>query len=125
MVAYVSARATTLKSPAAMRVCTNASASVAVMASAIATPVVTCVPWALSEPESGRLPAVGAELPCMGPARLHVCDCVASMRPPRAMEPDLEPMAAEDARSFWIAEPGRGEIRAEPLRGAEPGDAVV
>ena len=41
------------------------------------------------------------------------------------MEPDLEPMAAEDARSFWIAEPGRGEIRAETLRGAEPGDAVV
>jgi threonine dehydrogenase-like Zn-dependent dehydrogenase len=41
------------------------------------------------------------------------------------MEPDLEPMAAEDARSFWIAEPCRGEIRVEALRRAEPGDAVV
>jgi NADPH:quinone reductase-like Zn-dependent oxidoreductase len=41
------------------------------------------------------------------------------------MEPDLEPMAAEDARSFWIAEPCRGEIRAEALRSVEPGDAVV
>jgi threonine dehydrogenase-like Zn-dependent dehydrogenase len=41
------------------------------------------------------------------------------------MEPNLEPMAGEDARSFWIAEPGRGEIRAEALRSAEPGDAVV
>ena len=34
-------------------------------------------------------------------------------------------MAGEDARSFWIAEPCRGEIRAEALRGAGPGDAVV
>jgi threonine dehydrogenase-like Zn-dependent dehydrogenase len=34
-------------------------------------------------------------------------------------------MASEDARSFWIAEPSRGEIRAEALRRAESGDAVV
>jgi len=34
-------------------------------------------------------------------------------------------MAGEHARSFWIAEPRRGEIRAEALRRAEPGDAVV
>jgi NADPH:quinone reductase-like Zn-dependent oxidoreductase len=38
---------------------------------------------------------------------------------------DLEPMSPEDARSFWITEPGRGEIRGEALRSAEPGDAVV
>jgi hypothetical protein len=37
----------------------------------------------------------------------------------------MKPMAGEDARSFWIAEPRRGEIRAETLRGAEAGDAVV
>src|SRR5215471_15508619 len=37
----------------------------------------------------------------------------------------LEPMAREDARSFWIAEPCRGEIRAEALRSAGPGEAVV
>ena len=61
----------------------------------------------------------------MGPARLHVCDCVASMRPPRAYWNPMKPMAGEDARSFWIAEPRRGEIRTETLRGAEPGDAVV
>jgi NADPH:quinone reductase-like Zn-dependent oxidoreductase len=41
------------------------------------------------------------------------------------MEAHLEPMAGEDARSFWIAGPSRGEIRAEALRRAEPGDAVV
>jgi NADPH:quinone reductase-like Zn-dependent oxidoreductase len=41
------------------------------------------------------------------------------------MELDLGPMAAEDARSFWIAEPCRGEIRTEALRAAEPGEAVV
>jgi threonine dehydrogenase-like Zn-dependent dehydrogenase len=41
------------------------------------------------------------------------------------MDPHLEPMAAEDARSFWIAEPCRGEIRAEALPAAQPGDAVV
>jgi len=34
-------------------------------------------------------------------------------------------MAGEDARSFWVVEPRRGEIRAETLRGAEPEDAVV
>jgi threonine dehydrogenase-like Zn-dependent dehydrogenase len=34
-------------------------------------------------------------------------------------------MAREEARSFWIAEPCRGEIRAEALRSAEPGEAVV
>jgi threonine dehydrogenase-like Zn-dependent dehydrogenase len=34
-------------------------------------------------------------------------------------------MAGEEARSFWIAEPRRGEIRAETLRRADTGDAVV
>ncbi|HUO68265.1 MAG TPA: zinc-binding alcohol dehydrogenase [Gammaproteobacteria bacterium] len=34
-------------------------------------------------------------------------------------------MSPEDARSFWITEPGRGEIREEVLRSAEPGDAIV
>jgi threonine dehydrogenase-like Zn-dependent dehydrogenase len=34
-------------------------------------------------------------------------------------------MAGEDARSFWIAAPGRGEIRAEALRSAQSGDAIV
>jgi len=34
-------------------------------------------------------------------------------------------MAGDDARSFWIAEPGRGEIRAEKLRAPSADDAVV
>jgi NADPH:quinone reductase-like Zn-dependent oxidoreductase len=34
-------------------------------------------------------------------------------------------MAAEAARAFWIAEPGRGEIRAEPLRDPTSDDVVV
>ena len=34
-------------------------------------------------------------------------------------------MAVGQARAFWIAEPRRGEIRVETLRGAEPGDAIV
>ena len=32
---------------------------------------------------------------------------------------------ADDARAFWIAAPGRGEIRAEPLPSVSPGDVVV
>jgi threonine dehydrogenase-like Zn-dependent dehydrogenase len=31
----------------------------------------------------------------------------------------------ELARAFWVAEPGRGEIRAEPLPSAGPDDAIV
>ena len=34
-------------------------------------------------------------------------------------------MAGEDARSFWVAEPNRGEIRAETLRRAAKDEAVV
>ncbi len=34
-------------------------------------------------------------------------------------------MADEDARSFWVAEPNRGEIRVETLRRADEGEAVV
>jgi threonine dehydrogenase-like Zn-dependent dehydrogenase len=34
-------------------------------------------------------------------------------------------MTIGDARAFWIAEPGAGEIRPEPLRHPEPGDVVV
>ena len=31
----------------------------------------------------------------------------------------------ETARAFWIAEPGRGEIRSEPLRSPAAGEALV
>ena len=31
----------------------------------------------------------------------------------------------ETARAFWVAEPGRGEIRDEPLPASAPGDVVV
>jgi threonine dehydrogenase-like Zn-dependent dehydrogenase len=34
-------------------------------------------------------------------------------------------LADEDARSFWVAEPNRGEIRVETLRRANEGEAVV
>ena len=34
-------------------------------------------------------------------------------------------MTGEDARSFWVAEPNRGEIRAETLRSAAADEAVV
>ena len=34
-------------------------------------------------------------------------------------------MTTGEARAFWIAAPGAGEIRPEPLRPPEPGDAVV
>jgi threonine dehydrogenase-like Zn-dependent dehydrogenase len=34
-------------------------------------------------------------------------------------------MAADHARAFWIAEPGRGEIRHEPLELPSPGAVVV
>jgi threonine dehydrogenase-like Zn-dependent dehydrogenase len=31
----------------------------------------------------------------------------------------------EEARAFWLTEPGRGEIRAAPLRAPEPGEVLV
>jgi threonine dehydrogenase-like Zn-dependent dehydrogenase len=31
----------------------------------------------------------------------------------------------EEARAFWLTEPGRGEIRPAPLRAAEPGEVLV
>src|SRR5471032_194937 len=34
-------------------------------------------------------------------------------------------MAADEARAFWIAEPGRGEIRTEPLAALADGDVLV
>jgi 2-desacetyl-2-hydroxyethyl bacteriochlorophyllide A dehydrogenase len=34
-------------------------------------------------------------------------------------------MSTGEARAFWIAAPGAGEIRPEPLRRPEPGDVVV
>ena len=34
-------------------------------------------------------------------------------------------MAADEARSFWVAEPGRGEIRAERLRAPQAGEVLV
>jgi threonine dehydrogenase-like Zn-dependent dehydrogenase len=34
-------------------------------------------------------------------------------------------MPADVARAFWIAEPGRGEVRPEPLPDPSPGDVVV
>jgi 2-desacetyl-2-hydroxyethyl bacteriochlorophyllide A dehydrogenase len=34
-------------------------------------------------------------------------------------------MATDDARAFWVAAPGRGEIRAEPLPGLRNGDVLV
>ena len=43
----------------------------------------------------------------------------------RAYWSPMKPMAGEEARSFWVAAPRRGEIRAETLRGAEPGEEVV
>src|SRR5688572_17209793 len=33
--------------------------------------------------------------------------------------------ASAQARAFWVAEPGRGEIRAEPLRAPVAGEALV
>jgi len=35
------------------------------------------------------------------------------------------PDPVDQARAFWVAEPGRGEIRAEPLRALEAGEALV
>jgi hypothetical protein len=35
------------------------------------------------------------------------------------------PDSPDQARAFWVAEPGRGEIRAERLRALEPGEARV
>src|SRR5580765_6950939 len=34
-------------------------------------------------------------------------------------------MAGETARAFWVVAPGRGVIRAEPLRRPSPGEVVV
>ena len=35
------------------------------------------------------------------------------------------PDPIDQARAFWVAEPGRGEIRAEPLRAPKDGEALV
>jgi threonine dehydrogenase-like Zn-dependent dehydrogenase len=42
-------------------------------------------------------------------------------------EPPAEPSTAKatEARAFWVAEPGRGTLRAEPLPYPAPGDALV
>lgn len=43
----------------------------------------------------------------------------------RARSADGWSLTDENARSFWVAEPNRGEIRAETLRGPGPDEAVV
>jgi threonine dehydrogenase-like Zn-dependent dehydrogenase len=49
--------------------------------------------------------------------------------PARAPRPDVMPASmtksAREARAFWVAEPGRGEIRAEPLRAPAADEALV
>ncbi len=35
------------------------------------------------------------------------------------------PDPVDQARAFWVAEPGRGEIRAEPISPLKPGEALV
>ena len=44
---------------------------------------------------------------------------------PRARSTDWWSLAGEDTRSFWVAEPNRGEIRPETLRRAAADEAVV
>lgn len=47
------------------------------------------------------------------------------MTEPDSAGPAARSEPAEVARAFWVAEAGRGEIRAEPLPEPEPGDALV
>src|SRR5690606_15957277 len=62
--------------------------------------------------------------------RLHVplaCSRAAA-QPCLAPRPDEElraPMAGLDAQAFWIAEPGRGEVRSERLRAPGPDEVLV
>src|SRR5262245_43886625 len=47
------------------------------------------------------------------------CDCIVRRKTPECQD------MADEARAFWIAAPGRGEIRGEPIPVPSPDDVVV